>query len=103
MVGRIYAYTLTEGDAEAINQRRGDAASKNAGARQEGFVVHVGNAVAEGHKFPCLVVREWSPGMSNLQVFLDGNDTYWATSRRESDTGEPGTYMAAVVTYEEPA
>jgi hypothetical protein len=35
-------------------------------------------------EFPMMIVRTWSDTSENLvqgQVLLDGNDTYWATSR----------------------
>lgn len=43
-----------------------------------------------------MVVRDWNTdaGTVNLQVYLDGNDTYWATSRvrAENETGEQGQW-----------
>lgn len=44
------------------------------------------NSVIEGAEYPAMIVRVWGEGGSaNLQVFLDGNCSYWATSRTEGD------------------
>ncbi len=85
-IGRIVHYRLATWDVEAINRRRADAA--DAGRRDDGAQVHTGNQVSEGDVFPAMIVRCWGEiegSMVNLQVFLDGNDTYWATSRVEGD------------------
>ncbi len=81
-VGRIVHYTLTEADAEAANRRRGNG---SAGSDGGGMVVHVGNHAAVGQVCAALVVRTFDGPYANLQVFLDGNDTLWATSRSEGD------------------
>ncbi|WP_251062305.1 MULTISPECIES: hypothetical protein [unclassified Streptomyces] len=45
-----------------------------------------GNFVREGDRYPAVVVRTF-PGnpddVANLKVLLDGEDTYWATSRHQ--------------------
>lgn len=90
-IGRIVHYTLTNEDAEAINRRRSDFDRKNAG--NTGYVAHVGNYAQAGEAYPAMVVRMFgnaSGDLVNLQVHLDGNDTYWATSRPEGT--EPGTW-----------
>lgn len=103
-IGRVVHYTLTEQDAQAINKRRtdydlfrrqfsGPSAPGTAGA--DGHQAHVGNRAEEGQVFPADVVRVFPGGsevngVCNLQVKLDGNDTYWATSRVEGD--KPGTW-----------
>jgi hypothetical protein len=93
-IGRIVHYTLTSTDADAINRRRKDARTS---LRQQseagvtlltGFVLHTGNDAWEGEVYPAMIVRVFpaldvAPEAVNLQVFLDGNDTYWATSRYE--------------------
>jgi hypothetical protein len=95
-VGRIVQYQLGAQDAVLINQRRVDAeAYRRANPRPDvpgepgasGHIAHVGNHAAAGQVFPALVVRVFDPSVStvNLQVILDGNDTYWATSRMEGD------------------
>lgn len=87
-IGLIVHYTLNEHDAEAINRRRQDAA--DAPAAKTGFVAHVGNHASAGDTCPAMVVRTFGGPAANLQVVLDGNDTYWATSRVEGT--DPGTW-----------
>ncbi|KAB2384747.1 hypothetical protein [Actinomadura montaniterrae] len=95
-IGRIVRYTLTEADADAINRRRADfeafqrtilppRVSGTGGAT--GHQAHVGNRAQAGQTYPAMVVRVFDPSATtaNLQVSLDGNDTYWATSRTEGD------------------
>jgi hypothetical protein len=101
-IGRIVIYTLTDYDALAINQRRSDFDSYRAKHAESaiqggdhgrtGHVGHVGNRVAEGDEYPAMVVRDWSAelGTVNLKVQLDGDDTYWATSRTHDEHGKPG-------------
>lgn len=94
-IGRIVHYTLNDADAQAINKRRADAEAynrANAGAAPgetgaTGHQSHVGNHAEAGQTFPATIVRVFDPtgGTSNLQVALDGTDTYWATSRKEGD------------------
>ena len=81
-VGRIVLYTLTEDDAEHINRRR-----------MIGAQAHIGNDVAGGYEFPMIIVQPWGADPTsavNGQVFLDGNDTFWATSRWAGEG--PGTW-----------
>lgn len=66
--------TLSDYDVEAIQRRREDLGL-------------VGNAANAGEVYPAVVVRVWEPSV-NLQVLLDGEDSYWATSRVEGN--EPG-------------
>jgi len=74
--GRIVRYVLSASDAKQIN-----AARIIDGGKQ-------GNTVYEGEAFPAMVVRVFPneyvdrPG-ANLQVFLDGNDQLWVTSRKQ--------------------
>jgi hypothetical protein len=90
--GRIVHYVISEADAAAINRRRISDVSyfENLLA---GVQTHVGNYVVAGEHFPAIVVRVWPfefvdhPGV-NLQVFLDGNDQFWATSVDYSDPSE---------------
>lgn len=81
-VGRIVHYTLNAADAELINRRRPDGPR---GIDGSGAVVHVGNHAAAGQVCAAVVVRAFDGPYANLQVLLDGNDTYWATSRSEGD------------------
>lgn len=95
-IGRIVRYTLTEADADAINKRRADfdahkrtlAGTPDPGHRgATGHVAHVGNHASAGDTYPAMVVRVFDEAKptANLQVHLDGTDTYWATSRAEGD------------------
>jgi hypothetical protein len=67
-IGRIVLYKLSESDANDIKHRRGAA---------QGNVPHAGEV------YPAVVVRSWGGPSVNLQVFLDGPDSYWAPSRKE--------------------
>jgi hypothetical protein len=98
-IGRIVHYKLSEQDAQEINRRRADYHRFMASGHKDswvatGHVGHVGNHVRAGEVYPAMVVRTWEgvnyPGV-NLQVTLDGNDTYWATSRVEGE--QPGEWL----------
>ncbi|WP_129308004.1 hypothetical protein [Streptomyces sp. L2] len=91
-VGRIVHYQLTEHDATDINRRRQDFHQSRSADERTGFVGHVGNHAAAGDVYPAVIVRVWSESTTtcNLQVLLDGTDTYWATSRAEGS--EAGTW-----------
>jgi len=79
-VSRIVHYWLTQQDADRINKRRQDAIEAGRSRIGDGAQVHVGNEVREGDQFPMIIVKVWDNGLVNGQVFLDGADTYWATS-----------------------
>jgi hypothetical protein len=103
-IGRIVIYKLGSGDAGLINKRRSDFdAYLGKHARHTvpepgdpgatGHVGHVGNRVAEGDEYPAMVVRIFpgnNIGTVNLKVQLDGDDTYWATSRIHGES--PGEW-----------
>lgn len=107
-IGRIVLYKLGEQDASEINRRRTTGADISKRIKQEvavmerhdggvgvtmtgsapvwplGAQAHIGNSVSAGDVFPMLICRicgETPESAVNGQVFLDGNDTYWATSR----------------------
>jgi hypothetical protein len=97
-IGRIVIYKISGGDADQINQRRRDFDSyraKHAAARPEpgdhgrtGHVGHIGNQVVQGDEYPAMIVRIFpgnSVGTVNLKVQLDGDDTFWATSRMHGE------------------
>lgn len=92
-IGRTVHYTLSEEDAAAINRRRtnpGSIAKRISEALWPiGAQAHIGNEARAGQVLPAVVVAVWGPRCVNLQVTLDGTDTYWATSRDVSTTGEP--------------
>jgi hypothetical protein len=101
-IGKMVWYTLSEQDAGEINRRRSDA---SAFAREIAHAVdgpvpvaHFGNDASEGDVCAATVVRVWGGMTVNLQVHLDGNDTYWATSRVEGD--KPGTWEVPVIPRE---
>ena len=74
-IGRIVAYKISESDAQNIGAIRGRAAS-------------AGNPIAAGDVYPAMIVRTWGKiegSAVQLQVFLDGPDSFWATSRMEGD------------------
>ena len=85
-IGRIVHYTLSEQDATLISSRR---AASNPGG------VFARNPVSPGDTYPAMIVRVFSGSENgaNLQVYLDGDDTYWATSRCEGEPGEPGRWI----------
>ncbi len=85
--GRIVLYTLSEDDAKRINKRREDAIAiaheHKMNPEATGKQVHIGNAAHDGDVLPAIIVRPWGTtptSSANLQVFLDGNDTFWVTS-----------------------
>lgn len=93
-VGRVVLYTLTEAEAEAINKRREDFKAFSRSHVQpiqpgdsgaSGHQAHFGNSASAGQQYPALVVRAFGGDAANLQVLLDGSDTYWATSATPGD------------------
>ncbi|ETK33192.1 hypothetical protein [Microbispora sp. ATCC PTA-5024] len=88
-IGRIVQYTLSEADAAEINVRRmDDRASRGERPGPPGY----GGGAEAGQVYPAIVVRVFASSFNsvNLQVLLDGHDTYWAVSRAEGD--QPGTW-----------
>ncbi len=68
-LGQLVTYRLSAVDAALIGQRRLERSL-------------IGNQPVAGQEFPAHVVAVSSTGATvNLQVILDGEDTYWATSR----------------------
>jgi hypothetical protein len=70
-IGRFVHYTLSAQDAALVSERR-----KRQGAHA--------NAVEAGQVLPMLIVRTWGDtpeSCVNGQVFLDGDDVLWVTSR----------------------
>lgn len=100
-IGRIVHYKLNEQDATAINKRRSDW--RNAHPTEPGITrlgtgeqAHIGNEATAGDVLPAMIVRTWgsTPQSSvQLQVFLDGNDTFWATSVSAADVHPERTYI----------
>lgn len=74
-VNRTVSYKLAAWDVDKINHRRASTGAH-------------GNDVKEGQVYPMVIVRVWgdTPDAAvNGQVLLDGEDTYWATSRVVGD------------------
>lgn len=114
---RMVLYTLSAEDAEKINRLRttgvsiaerlamviSGAPGEVVGERRafsawpKGAQAHIGNHALEGDQLPAVVVyvgvKPTLPGepLVNLQVFLDGNDTYWVQHVPEGN--EPGCWM----------
>lgn len=78
-VGRIVHYTLSEGDEALLKERYADAIGRTLNTPRDG-------------KAQVELAQLSYPGQTwaNLQVFLDGAVTYWATSRSEGEN--PGTW-----------
>lgn len=85
-IGRIVLYTLTDQDADRINKRRNSLSGIGADMTPDSrFELEGGNKAAQGDVFPMIIVKVWgsTPGSAvNGQVFLDGNDTLWVTSKQ---------------------
>ena len=93
-IGRIVQYRLSAEDAEQIMRRRTtrqkiadrlafDSGNPMMKAWPFGAQAHIGNDVREGDTYPMLIVKCWGDTETssvNGQVFLDGNDVFWATS-----------------------
>lgn len=89
-IGRTVHYLLTETDAQAINRRRTSGTNIAERIRERlwpvGAQAHIGNDVQAGDEFPMMMTRIWGSGsMVNGQVFLDGNDVFWAASVHEGN------------------
>ena len=102
-IGRIVHYRLSADDVAQINRRRTTGQSiadrmkygddPLLRAWPAGAQAHIGNEVREGDIFPMLITQVWGTSASsavNGQVFLDGNDVLWATSRVTGD--QAGTF-----------
>ena len=72
-VGQIVHYRLSSGDVEQINDRRVPGVAQS------------GNRVAVGDICAAVLVRTFGGQAVNLKVLLDGDDSYWATSRCGGD------------------
>jgi len=84
-LGAIVYYKLSKDDVARINTLRASRSHQSI----------EGNQVSAGDVFPAMIVRTFDSGDTgtvddntgtvNLQVNLDGDDTYWATSRQVGD------------------
>lgn len=91
-------YVLSPEDAFKINGRRTNGAVIQDRILEDkwsiGAQAHIGNTVTAGDVLPAMVVRVLPGEQVNLQVFLDGNDVFWVTTRAEAAPGrtEPGRW-----------
>jgi hypothetical protein len=102
--GRIVLYQLSEHDVEQVIRRRTDSRSiasrMDDGTWPRGAQAHLGNTPRQGELAPLLVIRVFLAGAEadpdpgpvavNGQVFLDGTDVLWVSSRLEGTA--PGTW-----------
>lgn len=86
-LGDVVLYTLTAGDAKAINTRRAECRQA---AEDQPILAPAGNPVAAGEVYPAIVVRVLGPAGVNLQLLLDGNDSHWVTGTARGSA--PGTW-----------
>lgn len=91
-VGRIVHYVLGANDAAEAERRRvvgvGHGEGWPAGAQ-----AHVGNIPHQGEHMAMVVTSVFGMGgIVNGQVFLDGNDSLWVTSREFSEGGQDATW-----------
>lgn len=84
-IGRIVHYQLTQQDADEINRRRTTSSSIAERIKNTlwplGAQAHIGNSVHAGDIVAAIIVNWWGDECINAQAFLDGNDTFWLTSR----------------------
>jgi hypothetical protein len=79
-IGTIVHYALSEHDAAEVNARREHS--------HEGGPKHIhANGTKAGDVYPAMIVRTWAGSSVQLQVFIDGDFTLWATSVPECQTG----------------
>jgi hypothetical protein len=74
LIGRPVLYMLGEYEARDIIKSREVA----------GYATARGNSVKEGDQVSGVIVADWG-GSVNIQLFLDGIDQYWVTSRTQFD------------------
>lgn len=80
--GRVVHYVLSEQDAENINASRRAANAVPSTDRLKGVVYPSGNSVEPGEHVVMLIVKVWNEnGLVNGRCELDGNDSYWVTSK----------------------
>lgn len=88
-LGRIVLYTLSSQDVDAINDRQRRIDSMPASVAATALLPN-NNPLRPGQICPAIIVRVWDKpdaeyATVNLQVLLDGDHTYWATSRSHGD------------------
>lgn len=94
-IGRIVRYCLSEQDAAEINTARKKALADVRSKTSDRAVVpaRVGNQVKAGDVVAMMIVAIHGTGNCvNGQLFLDGNDSHWVTSRSLGETVQPGSW-----------
>jgi hypothetical protein len=74
---------MSADEANRLNKRRRDAQKSHIAQQESGAIIHVGNDVVGDQVYPMIIAKTWGDTETssvNGQVFLDGNDTFWATS-----------------------
>lgn len=90
--GRIVLYCLNESDADHANRRRTDGGQiRKMMAKMlwpAGAQAHIGNPARAGDVLPMMIVKVNDVGIGSVngQVFLDGCDVLWVTSREQVAT-----------------
>lgn len=90
--GRIVHYVLNESDADHANRRRTDGGQiRKMMAKMlwpAGAQAHIGNPARAGDVLPMMIVKVNKEGIGSVngQVFLDGCDVLWVTSREQVAT-----------------
>lgn len=96
-IGRIVHYVLSVEDSTKINKRRRDAQARfYPHLIEDGAQIHYGNDTRPGDILPMIVTAVWPDDLVSGQVFLDGNDTFWAQSIHpmpEEETNTMGYWM----------
>jgi threonine aldolase len=101
VLGQIVYYMLSQRDADAVNRHRTDymlnrdAVSSGPGP---GYVAHIGTDAKRGDVLPATVValHYYDQPAANLQVHLDGTDTFWAAATTEGPGEEQWQRSVAV-------
>lgn len=80
--GRVVHYVLSDDDARKINDRRKAANAVPVAERIPGVIYNTGNDVTEGEHVVMIIMKVWNEnGLINGRCELDGNDSYWVTSK----------------------
>ena len=92
-IGRIVHYRLTAENADEINRRRTTRNSIAIRVEEKiwpiGAQAHIGNQVDEDDIVAGIIVAVWGDECVNLQLQLDGCDSYWVTSANFVDVSNP--------------
>lgn len=99
-LGRIVLYAISLEDSQQINRRRtnGGAIAERIKKNTEtssawplGAQAHIGDPTSGGDVRPMIITQVHPDDSVNGQVFLDGNDCFWATNIHQGPG--PGTWI----------